>query len=111
MTTQPPMLSVETLAQLLREAEQAHGAYERQLGRRDDDWPTWYARHLLGPPSSSWRAAPGPPRPMRPPRPRAPPSGGSIYHESRLPVQVTRSSPMLTLARTSTPTGERSASL
>ena len=49
MTTQPPMLSVDTLAQLLREAEQAHGAYERQLGRRDDDWPTWYARHMLGP--------------------------------------------------------------
>jgi hypothetical protein len=49
MTTHPPLLSVETLAQLLREAEQAHGAYERQLGRRDDDWPTWYARHMLGP--------------------------------------------------------------
>jgi hypothetical protein len=49
MTTQSPMLSVETLAQLLREAEQAHGAYERQLGHRDDDWPTWYARHMLGP--------------------------------------------------------------
>jgi hypothetical protein len=43
------MLSVETLAQLLRDAEQAHGAYERRLGRRDDDWPTWYARHMLGP--------------------------------------------------------------
>ena len=49
MTSQPPMLTAEALAGLLREAEQAHGAYERQLGHRDDDWPSWYARHMLGP--------------------------------------------------------------
>jgi hypothetical protein len=49
MTTQPPMLTAEALARLLREAEQAHGAYERQLGHRDDDWPMWYARYMLGP--------------------------------------------------------------
>ena len=40
-------LTVEDLAALLREAEEAHGAYERQLGHRDEDWPTWYARYLL----------------------------------------------------------------
>jgi len=43
----PAGLTVERLAALLREAEAAHGAYERQLGHRDDDWPTWYARYLL----------------------------------------------------------------
>lgn len=41
-------LSVERLAQLLREAEQAHAAYERELGVRDDDWPSWYAQFIVG---------------------------------------------------------------
>jgi predicted enzyme related to lactoylglutathione lyase len=35
------------LARLLREAEQAHGAYERELGHNDEDWPTWYAVWIL----------------------------------------------------------------
>ncbi len=34
------------LAELLREAERAHGAYEKTLGRRDDDWPDWYAAYI-----------------------------------------------------------------
>ena len=37
----------EELAELLREAERAHGEYERELGRRDDDWPTWYAGFIV----------------------------------------------------------------
>jgi hypothetical protein len=37
----------EELAHLLREAESAHGEYERELGRRDDDWPAWYADYIL----------------------------------------------------------------
>ena len=37
----------EELAQLLRDAEKAHGAYERTLGHRDDDWPAWYAAWML----------------------------------------------------------------
>jgi hypothetical protein len=37
----------DELAQLLREAESAHGEYERELGRRDDDWPAWYADYIL----------------------------------------------------------------
>jgi hypothetical protein len=49
MATTSQNLTVEVLARLLHEAEQAHGAYERQLGRRDEDWPTWYARYMLGP--------------------------------------------------------------
>ena len=40
-------LSVERLAKLLREAEAAHAEFETQLGHRDDDWPTWYARYVL----------------------------------------------------------------
>lgn len=42
-----PDLTVERLAQLLREAEAAHADFETQLGHRDDDWPTWYAGYIL----------------------------------------------------------------
>jgi steroid delta-isomerase-like uncharacterized protein len=37
----------EGLERLLRDAEQAHGAYEATLGRRDDNWPSWYADYML----------------------------------------------------------------
>jgi hypothetical protein len=37
----------EELAQLLKDAERAHGEYERELGQRDEDWPTWYAGYIL----------------------------------------------------------------
>jgi hypothetical protein len=37
----------EELAELLKETERAHGEYERELGQRDDDWPSWYARYIL----------------------------------------------------------------
>jgi hypothetical protein len=40
-------LTQEELAGLLREAERAHGEYERDLGRRDEDWPSWYAGYIL----------------------------------------------------------------
>jgi hypothetical protein len=40
-------LTVERLAGLLREAEREHGAYEKELGSRDEDWPTWYAKYIL----------------------------------------------------------------
>ncbi len=36
----------QRLAVLLREAERAHGDYEKALGRRDDDWPDWYATYI-----------------------------------------------------------------
>jgi hypothetical protein len=49
MSTTLQALTAEVLARLLREAEQAHGAYERQLGHPDEDWPLWYARYMLGP--------------------------------------------------------------
>lgn len=40
-------LTRDELARLLREAEQAHAAYEKELGRRDEDWPGWYADYIL----------------------------------------------------------------
>ncbi len=36
----------QRLAMLLREAERAHGEYEKTLGRRDADWPDWYAAYM-----------------------------------------------------------------
>jgi hypothetical protein len=43
----PDQLSVAELADLLREAERAHGEFEKTLGRRDEDWPSWYADYML----------------------------------------------------------------
>ena len=40
-------LSAAELADLLREAERAHAAYEKQLGQRDEDWPAWYATWIV----------------------------------------------------------------
>jgi hypothetical protein len=36
----------QRLAILLREAERAHGDYEKALGHRDDEWPDWYASYI-----------------------------------------------------------------
>lgn len=35
------------LASALRRAEAAHGEYEKRLGRRDEDWPSWYADYMV----------------------------------------------------------------
>lgn len=40
-------ITVDRLAQLLRQAESAHGEYERSLGHRDEDWPKWYAQYIF----------------------------------------------------------------
>ena len=40
-------LSAERLTELLRDAERAHGAFEKELGRRDEEWPAWYAQYIL----------------------------------------------------------------
>ena len=40
-------LTSDRLAELLRAAERAHGAYEKELGARDEDWPAWYSRYIL----------------------------------------------------------------
>jgi hypothetical protein len=44
---QKDQLTQEELAQLLREAEKAHAAYEATLGHSDEDWPTWYAQFII----------------------------------------------------------------
>ena len=40
-------LSPERLTELLRDAERAHGVFEKELGRRDEEWPAWYAQYIL----------------------------------------------------------------
>ncbi|KUN81505.1 glyoxalase [Streptomyces bungoensis] len=39
--------SAEDLAGALRRAAAAHGEHEARLGARDDDWPDWYAQHMV----------------------------------------------------------------
>ena len=38
--------SVSDLASALRRAEHAHGAHEAKLGKRDENWPDWYAAYM-----------------------------------------------------------------
>ena len=40
-------ISKEELAQLLKEAEQAHGSYEESIEGEDDQWHQWYAGYIL----------------------------------------------------------------
>jgi len=39
--------STAELAAALRRAEAAHGEYEKGLGQRDADWPSWYADYMI----------------------------------------------------------------
>lgn len=41
------VVTVEELAEKLRQAAEAHHDYEAANGP-DEDWPSWYARHILG---------------------------------------------------------------
>ena len=43
-TTEPN--TTEILLDLLKRAAQAHGVYEKELGKPDPDWPPWYAEHM-----------------------------------------------------------------
>lgn len=38
--------SVTELAGAMRRAEAAHGEHERRTGRRDENWPDWYADYM-----------------------------------------------------------------
>lgn len=40
-------LTSQELAALLKEAEQAHNAYEKTLGAPDSNWPAWYADFII----------------------------------------------------------------
>ena len=35
------------LAGALRRAEAAHGEYEKRIGKRDADWPSWFAEYMI----------------------------------------------------------------
>src|SRR3954449_9381499 len=37
--------SANDLANALRRAEKAHGEHEKRTGKRDENWPEWYARY------------------------------------------------------------------
>ena len=39
--------SVEDLANAMRRAEAAHGEHEKRLGKRDENWPDWYAEYMV----------------------------------------------------------------
>ena len=39
--------SVNDLASALRRAEAAHGEHEKRLGKRDENWPDWYAAYMV----------------------------------------------------------------
>jgi catechol 2,3-dioxygenase-like lactoylglutathione lyase family enzyme len=39
--------SAGDLASALRRAEAAHGEHEKRLGKRDDNWPDWYAAYMV----------------------------------------------------------------
>jgi len=39
--------SVSDLASALRRAERAHGEHEKRTGRRDENWPDWYAEYMV----------------------------------------------------------------
>ena len=39
--------SATDLASALRRAEAAHGEHEKRLGKRDENWPDWYAAYMV----------------------------------------------------------------
>ncbi len=39
--------SVSDLASALRRAEAAHGQHEKRTGKRDENWPDWYAAYMV----------------------------------------------------------------
>jgi catechol 2,3-dioxygenase-like lactoylglutathione lyase family enzyme len=43
----PAFASVSELSSALRRAEAAHGKYEAQTGKRDSNWPDWYAQYMV----------------------------------------------------------------
>jgi len=53
----PAFTSAKELASALRRAEAAHGKHEAQLGKRDENWPDWYAEYMLREQSGEEQAA------------------------------------------------------
>jgi catechol 2,3-dioxygenase-like lactoylglutathione lyase family enzyme len=46
-STATTFASANDLASAFRRAEQAHGAHEKILGHRDEEWPEWYAAYMV----------------------------------------------------------------
>lgn len=46
--TNEPTVSETELASALRRAEAAHAEHEKHTGKRDANWPDWYARYIVG---------------------------------------------------------------
>jgi len=44
--------SASDLASALKRAEAAHGEHEKRTGQRDENWPEWYAAHMVAEQSS-----------------------------------------------------------
>jgi hypothetical protein len=40
--------SANDLASVLRRAEAAHGERQKRTGKRDQNWPEWYAAYIVG---------------------------------------------------------------
>jgi hypothetical protein len=39
--------SSSELASALRRAAAAHGEHEKRIGKRDENWPDWYAEYIV----------------------------------------------------------------
>jgi catechol 2,3-dioxygenase-like lactoylglutathione lyase family enzyme len=52
-STATTFASVSDLASALRRAEAAHGQHEKRTGRRDENWPDWYAAYMAAEQSGS----------------------------------------------------------
>ena len=46
-STTTSFASTNDLAVALRRAEAAHGEHEKRTGRRDENWPAWYAAYMV----------------------------------------------------------------
>ena len=44
---QTTFVSSADLAKALRRAAAAHGEHEKRTGQRDENWPDWYAEHMV----------------------------------------------------------------
>ncbi len=46
-STATTFASASDLASAFRRAEAAHGEHEKRLGKRDEEWPEWYAAYMV----------------------------------------------------------------
>jgi catechol 2,3-dioxygenase-like lactoylglutathione lyase family enzyme len=56
-STSTTFASVSDLASALRRAERAHGEHEARTGKRDENWPDWYAAYMVAEPTGERSAS------------------------------------------------------